>query len=669
MKLTAQEISAVAEACAAFHVPLKLIRFGAELLLDDDEVHRLSKLAQAGTGDPVREVTQILLERINGVSDKAGYDFVRRLVNRVDYEQGFQDELTGILGAVEERTPNHEGLFSSRDNFFSGPDLQRMTNVDGPRTCCLVGDYRGGRKFGTGFLIGPDLILTNMHVFDDLISLMGQNEVPKRFQAVFDYEQGHLPKGFEALRNAAGYKVVGFADPDWLHGSSPAYDRDGKIDVPTDAEVLELRQRLDYAVVRLTEPVGEQSIPGRGTQARGWFRIGNLTDANYDPDIRIAVPQHPQGFEMKFSFGRITEASRCKTRVRYREASTSQGSSGAPCIVPDTGIIALHNAAVKPNGVFKANQAIRLDRIPGNILPTAGDTPLPGRIRPWKVDEADGTLVPIIGRDRLISWMMFALQRDSPVLQRRDRIFVAYPVGDDATGLSFTLEIVETMLSGEERNRIVPLGGDSLLLPSRPEELALVIGTSLGIPEAELRNPPRRPAATLPDGADDGDKIDRWSSHKMPQWFMTLVARHRDDHWRTCWVVLDDLADMPMSREVANFVSGLVGADTDESMVDPTIRRFRWLFLGRAPTFLTDSEMTIEQLDPHVLSEDALFSTLEAAARERGQDRSEADLRERAQYLLAASKTLSDSQSIPVLPVAQQFVAMEISNMSEGAAL
>ena len=104
---------------------------------------------------------------------------------------------------------NTEGLFSPRDNFLTGPELQKITNEDGPRTCCLVGDYDGGRKFGTGFLVGPDLIITNMHLFDELIEKSGAAEVPKRFLAVFDYEFGHLPSGFDALRNEHRFKVVG----------------------------------------------------------------------------------------------------------------------------------------------------------------------------------------------------------------------------------------------------------------------------------------------------------------------------------------------------------------------------------------------------------------------------------------------------------------------------
>ena len=137
----------------------------------------------------------------------------------------------------------------------------------------------------------------------------------------------------------------------------------------------------------------------------------------------------------------------------------------------NAGLIGLHNAAVKPNGVLKANQAIRFDRIHERIQPALGNQPLPGRIRPWKIDEADGQLVPIIGRDRLIDWMMHALGTDRPALRRRDRVFATYPLRDDATGLSFAAEIAEAMLAGEERNRSLTIGGDTLRLPERAEDL------------------------------------------------------------------------------------------------------------------------------------------------------------------------------------------------------
>ena len=325
----------------------------------------------------------------------------------------------------------------------------------------------------------------------------------------------------------------------------------------------------------------------------------------------------------------------------------------------------MHNAAHKLAGRTIANQAIRFDAVLrklGNRNPV--DRP-GGRLRPWAVSRPDGKIAPIIGRGVFLDWMLYGLEHGQNVLTRRDRILSVQTVGDDDTGLTFSTEIAQTVLEGMSDQRLVTLD-ESACLPSTADAFALAVGLKLGLPRAALLVPPPRPNPDLPTGAEDGDKLDRWSSQLMPGWFLGLLhdqlSRGKLAPWRTAWIMIDRIDDMPLSAEVANFIAGMIERDTDETTA--SARHVRWVFLGLTPGFLTEADVTTETIDPARVTVKQLFETLIAANSERALGLSKAVLQKIADRYAVALDVLASAGVPHIVSHAQEIIAREIDSQT-----
>lgn len=203
---------------------------------------------------------------------------------------------------------------------------------------CAIEHPRG---FGTGFLVGPDLVLTNYHVVEPLLKHeVGAQSVRCRFD-------------FKALPGAAAVinpgRPVGLADS-WQVALSP-YSNFDLTDAPPDPT----QDELDYAVIRLAErvggePVGDPAKAEPGAPKRGW-----LTLASNAPHVAatedLLVLQHPQDLAaaqarpmpMQLAFGTVMGFAGADRRVRH-DTKTLPGSSGSPCFNADLDLVALHHA-------------------------------------------------------------------------------------------------------------------------------------------------------------------------------------------------------------------------------------------------------------------------------------------------------------------------------------
>jgi hypothetical protein len=153
---------------------------------------------------------------------------------------------------------------------------------------------------GTGFLVAPDLMMTNHHVIADA-------EQARRAEASFFYELG-IDKRERAIR------IVGTADDALLF---------------TDAE-------LDVTLVRLKDPpVLGHYLP--------------LRPARLEQDRRVAIIQHPGGFLKKISIQNNLVAFADARLVQYY-TSTQAGSSGSPVFDDDFAVVAIHHSAVYDAG-------------------------------------------------------------------------------------------------------------------------------------------------------------------------------------------------------------------------------------------------------------------------------------------------------------------------------
>jgi hypothetical protein len=206
---------------------------------------------------------------------------------------------------------------------------EKMGQVEG-RICAVEID---GNAAGTGFLVGPDAVLTNYHV---LASVLERATSPSRVTCRFDYK---------VLSDGTRMRTtdVGLHASDWDLDSSPpsAAEKTRTPDVPPPNP-----DELDYALVRLERAVGAEpplSQVGAGASARGWIAIPMAAPV-FLPKAPLLIAQHPDGKPLKFSVD--TEAvlgvNANRTRVRYTN-NTEPGSSGSPVFDLDWNLVALHH--------------------------------------------------------------------------------------------------------------------------------------------------------------------------------------------------------------------------------------------------------------------------------------------------------------------------------------
>jgi hypothetical protein len=198
---------------------------------------------------------------------------------------------------------------------------------------CLI-EIPAGTGIGTGWLVAPDLMLTNYHVVKEVHeSKVAAADVTCRF----DY-----------FADGAGGVAVGLVGQ-WLEDWSPYAMADERADAP-DPTIDE----LDYALIRLARAVGDEDVAG---SQRGWVEIQATPPAVLAEDL-VMVPQFPGGRSLELSFGMTLEYNKSGTRLRY-SANTEEGASGSPAMTMGLEPFGLHHAGGPGRGQ-KYNQCVPL---------------------------------------------------------------------------------------------------------------------------------------------------------------------------------------------------------------------------------------------------------------------------------------------------------------------
>lgn len=189
---------------------------------------------------------------------------------------------------------------------------------------------RLGQSLGTGFLVGPDLVLTNQHVISSQTDLTDTG-------ARFD---------FYADANGVASPGRLFSVDHSFYKSSPA-------------------TLLDYALIKLTSRPLTECMSDQTHEALSIFdlvKIGKhrgyllLADRAIKPKDRVNIVQHPNGSPAKvvmtqnYVVGEMTA-----NRVHYL-ADTMTGSSGAPIFNHHWEVIGIHHSGKPfPNESLTAN--------------------------------------------------------------------------------------------------------------------------------------------------------------------------------------------------------------------------------------------------------------------------------------------------------------------------
>lgn len=199
-----------------------------------------------------------------------------------------------------------------RERVISGDDTLDVNylekGVKAGRAVCRINIYsaEGEEGFGTGFLIAPQLLITNHHVIPDA-------QYASASYAEFNYEKGihDLPLSL---------KVFSF-EP---------------------SKLFYTNEELDYTIVW----VAEASTDGFGKlQEFGYLHLnpglGKTKEGNF-----VSIIQHPDGKMKKVALrqNEVTNLSLPKF-IRY-VTDTKSGSSGAPVFNDKWEVVALHHAGV-----------------------------------------------------------------------------------------------------------------------------------------------------------------------------------------------------------------------------------------------------------------------------------------------------------------------------------
>jgi hypothetical protein len=218
----------------------------------------------------------------------------------------------------------------------------RLGEIEG-RLCRVEIDSNKGRIYGTGFLVGPDALITNYHVMESVIegeagraTAGGLKATSKDVALRFDYKR--LADGV-TLHPGTVHRLA----PDWLIDASPPSSVDTQPDPKTGAPRPD---ELDYALLRLDGPAGSQPI-GDGdprSPARGWMPV---PPQRYDfgSSQALFIVQHPDRDPLQLVLDTDADIKENTngTRVTYR-TNTLPGSSGSPCFSLNWELVALHHS-------------------------------------------------------------------------------------------------------------------------------------------------------------------------------------------------------------------------------------------------------------------------------------------------------------------------------------
>jgi hypothetical protein len=224
------------------------------------------------------------------------------------------------------------------------PWAEKLTGI-GQATCRIEFPADGGVGYGTGFLVADDLVLTNYHVVEEHI---GGTRNPADIRCRFDYARD--ARGLEE-----GRLVSLAAGESWIVVQSP-YD-------PADVSGVgrPASDRLDFALLRLSERAGAQDMPGGGKRGVVTVPLGVSAPNATAP---VFIVQHPEGRPMAMAIGIVLAATQqADLRLRY-DADTLPGSSGSGVFDQKLQLVALHHAG-DPRSKMSAryNEGIPIDKI------------------------------------------------------------------------------------------------------------------------------------------------------------------------------------------------------------------------------------------------------------------------------------------------------------------
>lgn len=257
-----------------------------------------------------------------------------------------------------------EAILSSENKQFDVAEfLRRVGELEG-RICRVeVGTVPCGGfnnvTCGTGFLVGPDVVLTNYHVIEQVKKGMHNMRQLSHTDVIcrFDYK---LQRDGLTLNPGTEYRLA----QDWLLADSPYSPHDRVTEAMKQA--FPESNELDFALLRLNRPAGNEKLGSeddRKAPVRGFIQLPqpNMLDPDFGANRVMYIMQHPAGKPLKLTVNTFRNYNPNKTRVTYLN-DTEGGSSGSPVFDANWRLVALHHSG-DPTWAPEYNEGIPINRV------------------------------------------------------------------------------------------------------------------------------------------------------------------------------------------------------------------------------------------------------------------------------------------------------------------
>ncbi len=407
------------------------------------------------------------------------------------------------------------------------------------RTCriiCQVGPAE--QEKGSGFLIGPHLVLTNYHVVRKLVlerkPIAGSH---RSLRVEFDV----LQRADDRLEKVQAYGVA----ESWLVECREAHEEElagggTGPNAPWPERPSELAEKLDFAIIELDATPGHE---------RGWYNL----DKNRPPlsGQPFEVFQFPLGRGMSHKPGTFelpeVFAFTDKPPRLLHNALTERGSSGGLCLAGNIAV-ALHQA---DQGAGEDGEERKV-AIPLSLIAEAAAQKIADKIaNAPRIATATGAGAPVLGRRSLQRLVGEMIDRKvgQETIPAMFRILVVQSAADPAQNLgklgkTFSKAIIRALLPPRD-HVVFEVAANRLTSDAFEAERALAqaVGADPSILQPNISGGPR---AFTPKDADD---LARAALGKLAAAAGTSVP----------WLVIDELDHFPIRNETttASFLDAL----------------------------------------------------------------------------------------------------------------
>jgi len=439
-----------------------------------------------------------------------------------------------------------EPVFRSADFF----DIQQRAC----RTVCAIGlGDPHNDLFGTGFLIGPNLVMTNAHVIYPFLSFDGNTIKEKatgdQVYCFFDYLAEPPPKVPHDDRRQAIVAVTAQKEG-WLLAAR---------DILAQANVRD--NCYDYAVIKLAKKIGNLSVRSGTGEPRGWLTLPETVDV-LTKQRRVVVHQHPAKSVLSLDIGEYVDRDPTLTRVRYK-VNTAKGSSGGAAVDSDGHLFALHESEVLND--LEKNQGVQIDLITKDLkenFPAVASTVPPPERPYWSLTDDLADPRPIIGRDEFRSHVL-------DVHHGRDPARVMTVWGPPGSGLRYTVKLLRRILGPS--GRVAEFPADDLMTYT-PDRFLTKLAKALQMRDFSANEIPKsKPTETL----------SRWARDDLPPWLAGRLRKEAEfDPGRyPAWLILHTAVDnFSWATNLDDLVASISGVH-DQGQQPIEMPHLRILFL------------------------------------------------------------------------------------------